>query len=325
MIISISFSLVIYEVLTNELERFAQIQRTRIERRLNDFNSPPPELRQQFQAIPKFDPELVKETKERLVLALIFINFGIIVISGVVGYFLAGKTLKPIQEMVDEQNRFISDASHELRTPLTSLKTAMEVSLRDKNFSVQNAKTLIIESIGEVNQLQALSEHLLQLAQYQKSNNHTIFKTVFLADLVEKSIAKVTPIAKKKQITIINKTRDAKLYGSKYGLIDLLVILLDNAVKYSNKKSFVEIASQKTAKSVSISIQDKGIGIHEKDIPHIFDRFYRADSARSKNQASGYGLGLSIAKKIIDVHNGFIYVKSKINKGTTFTVQLPLK
>lgn len=312
MLISIFFSMVIYRVLDAELERFARAQRFRIERRFSQF---PP--------IPNIDPELIKEAEQRLIISLIIVNISILLISGATGYFLAGKTLRPIQEMVDEQNRFISDASHEFRTPLTSLKTSMEVALRDKQFSLPNAKTLISESIEEVNRLQTLSEHLLQLAQFQKPNNNAILETVSLGEIVNKSIGKVMPMAKQKQITIINKTKDYELQGNKYGLIDLIVILLDNAIKYSNKKSSIEILSQKTAKAVSISIHDKGIGINEKDIPHIFDRFYRADSARSKHHVSGYGLGLSIAKKIAEIHHGSISVKSTIDKGSTFIVKLP--
>src|SRR3989344_3853916 len=112
MVISIAFSLMIYRVLLIEVIRFERAQRVRIERRMQFFNSPIP-----------VSLELIEEIKQRLIFRLFMVNIGIMVISGGLGYFLAGRTLKPIKEMVDEQNRFISDASHELRTPLTSLKS----------------------------------------------------------------------------------------------------------------------------------------------------------------------------------------------------------
>jgi len=143
MIISAMFSLVIYKVLSNEIERFERVQRFRIERRLETG------LRRFPNQIRITNPELIEETKQRILLMLIAINLGILIISGGLGYLLAGRTLKPIKEMVDEQNRFISDASHELRTPLTSLKTAMEVTLRDKNLSLLSAKKTIKKLISK--------------------------------------------------------------------------------------------------------------------------------------------------------------------------------
>src|SRR3990167_5936556 len=127
MLFSVSFSTVIYIALTHEFERFERLQRYRIERRFYNESHTMPNIRERF-PLP-LDPELIKETRNRLGLRLVLINAGILVISGGLGYFLAGRTLQPIKDMVDEQNRFISDSSHELRTPLTSLKIGMEVTL----------------------------------------------------------------------------------------------------------------------------------------------------------------------------------------------------
>lgn len=326
MLISVGFSAVIYKVLTVELDRFSRLQRLQIERRLSEREFTHFESR--FRNVPPrilIDPELAKETKHRLVLFLIVVNGGILFVSGGLAYFLAGKTLKPIKNMVDEQNQFITDASHELKTPLTSLKSAMEVHLRDKHLSLKDAKTLISENITEVNKLQSLSEGLLQLAQYQKPNNHTKFEKVSLASIIKKSIQKVKPQAMGKVITIKDEAQDFEFEGDQYGLSDLLVILLDNAIKYSHKGKSVTIVSKKTDGSLLIMVADQGVGIDEKDLPHIFDRFYRVDSARSKDKTGGYGLGLSIAKKIVDIHRGAITVESKLGKGSTFTVRLPAR
>lgn len=326
MVVSIGFSLVIYKVLTVELDRFSHFQRLRIERRLSGEEFTPFESRLRNTPPRIFaDPELVEETKRRLIFFLVIVNGGILIVSGGLAYFLAGKTLKPIKDMVDEQNQFISDASHELKTPLTSLKSAMEVHLRDKRLNLADAKKLIKENIEEVNKLQSLSEGLLRLASYQKPNNHARFEMVSLASTIKRSIQRVKPQAIKKKIAIKNKSQNFEFEADQYLLSDLLVILLDNAIKYSQKGKSITITSRKTDGSILITVADQGIGINEKDLPHIFDRFYRADLARSKDESSGFGLGLSIAKKIVESHRGQITVESKLGKGSTFTVRLPMK
>lgn len=308
--ISLFFSLVIYSLISHEVDRFAQAQRFRIQRQFGN----------NFFTMPIVDEQLIKETKYRLILNLIVVNGGIILISGALAYFLAEKTLQPIQEMVDEQNRFISDSSHELRTPLTSLKSALEVNLRDKHLTLKDAKTLISESINDVNRLQSLSDELLQLAQYQKPNGHTKFEKIFISKIIEATISKTKPLADKKAIRIHTTLQPLSVFGNFYGLIELFTILLDNAIKYSPPKKTITISTQKTNKTMEISIKDCGIGISNTDLPHIFDRFYRADSARSKETVNGYGLGLSIAKKIADIHHASIIVKSQLGKGSTFSV-----
>ncbi len=317
MVISVSFSAVIYRVDANEVERFDRIQRSRIQNSviIPGFGFVQPQI--------IVDSTLVAETERRIILTLIVINSTILVISGITGYFLAGVTLAPIKEMVDEQNRFISDASHEINTPLTSLKLAMEVYLREKKSTLAEARTLISESIGEVNKLQYLSTSLLQLAHFQKPNGSNKFEKTDISDIIGKAIRRVSLMAKEKNIKIHTKITSAKIYGDKYGLIDLIVIIFDNAIKYSPRESNIEVATKVRDSQVIISISDNGIGIANEDLQHIFDRFYRADAARSKSSKGGYGLGLSIAKKIVDAHSGDLSVKSTIGKGSTFVITLP--
>lgn len=327
MAISLSFSAVIYKVLITEVDRFARMQRLRIERRIREGEFFPPEmhLRGTLPSVAIMDPELVEETKKRLIFMLFLVNGGILILSGGLGYVLAGRTLQPISEMLDEQNRFISDASHELRTPLTSLKSAMEVNLRNKQLTLKDSRTLITESIEEVDKLQLLSDELLQLAQYQKPQVQIKFSKLKPEDAVKQAIQKVKIMAKQKNIPLQQKIQDIEIEGNKDELIKLLTILLDNAIKYSANEKSILVTANKTDSSVEIVIKDQGIGIDKKDLPHIFDRFFRADSARSKTDTIGYGLGLSIAKKIVEIHHGSITVDSELQKGTTFIIRLPLK
>lgn len=318
MLISVSFSLVFYRVQIAELERFARAQRLRIERGLYGVmpGSGGPVI--------IVDPQLINETERRLAFFLIFVNGVILITAGGVGYFLAGRTLRPIQEMVEEQNRFIGDASHELRTPLTSLKSAMEVNLRDSGLSIKEARQLLADSLNEVNKLQTLSEGLLQLAQHHKPDVSKS-ERVSLAVVVKEAIRKIEPLAGQRKIRLESKVTSGWVEGRQLELEQLLVILLDNAVKYSREGGKVTVSAKTTDGQVRVSVADRGVGINRNDLAHIFDRFYRADSARQKSGAGGYGLGLAIAKKIVDGHRGLIKVQSKPEKGSTFTVFLPVK
>ncbi|OGM18883.1 hypothetical protein A2686_05105 [Candidatus Woesebacteria bacterium RIFCSPHIGHO2_01_FULL_38_10] len=325
MTLSILFSLVIYRVLTVEIDRFERAQRFFIERRLEEGDLLPPSDRRHvlFRDRVPINPELIEETKHRILLMLTLANAGILVITGGLGYFLAGRTLRPIKKMMDEQNRFITDASHELKTPLTSLRSEFEVAMLDeKKMNLKEAKQLIKSGFEEIVSLQRLAENLIELTQQQKRIGHLKFSDVSLLEIIEAALKKVIPLAKQKHIIIKNEVDDDILKGEQQSLTELFVILLDNAIKYSPEQSEIKLSSQKTDHHVEIRVSDKGMGIGEKDLPYIFDRFYRADKSRSK--VAGYGLGLSIAKQIVETHNGSILAQSRLNKGTTFIIQLPV-
>ncbi|KKS73511.1 MAG: Sensor histidine kinase, HAMP domain-containing [Candidatus Gottesmanbacteria bacterium GW2011_GWC2_42_8] len=226
--------------------------------------------------------------------------------------------------MVQEQNRFIADASHELRTPLTSIKTQTEVSLRDKKLTLTQAKSLLVSNLEEVDNLQSISDRLLELAQIEKPN-YFVFAPLDFKSVVREAVAKIKPLAKQKQIAISYPHKSQMMDGDRIRLTEMLVIFLDNAVKYSQKKKSINLSSKITGQSLIVKVTDQGIGIDRQDLPHIFERFYRSDKARTNQYVSGYGLGLSIAKKIIDVHHGTIQVTTKKNQGSAFTITLPLK
>ena len=323
MLISIGFSLVIHRVSMNELDRFTRMQRNRLEDRYRNQVILISDTRQPFPEPPYIDMELINEVKKRINITLVVINTSIFIIAGGIGYFLAGKTLSPIENMMTKQNQFISDASHELRTPLTSLKSSFEVNLRDKDLNLDQAKTVIKESVDEVNKIQRLTDSLLDMARYQKLNKQN-FKLVYIDAIVNQSIEKIKLTANNKQIKIVNKTRKIKIPGIENDLVNAFANILDNAIKYSPARSTISISSRSTDSQVNIEIKDQGMGIDKKDLPYIFDRFYRVDQSRSKTKISGYGLGLSIVKNIIDNHHGKILVSSKLNKGTVFTIILPI-
>src|SRR5436189_3681658 len=192
MAISIFFSAVIYFGATREFDRILRVQRYRMEH---------PEIRfrimQQgnfFETIPLpplREPQLIQEAKMRVLQNLIGINTLILLFSSLAGYFLAGRTLKPIKEMVEEQNRFITDASHELNTPLTSLRTSIEVNLRDSQLTLEKAKEVLESNLEETKNLHILSDELIKLTQYQKPNGNFAFETIVLADVIAAAIQKI--------------------------------------------------------------------------------------------------------------------------------------
>lgn len=315
--VSILFSVAIYESADMEFERIQRRQQFRVEHLPYEFLQRPD--------IPTILPFIdVHDLRERLILMLILINTGIIILAGGLGYFLAGRTLKPIKEMVDEQNRFITDASHELRTPITTLISEIEVNLRDKNLSIAEARGLLGSNLEEAIHLKTITDSLLELSQLEKKNTFT-FTIISLREIVESSIRKVQPLAKKKKITFEQKLMEVNVYADKNRLTEVMVILLDNAIKYSPENSLIKITIKSHDGVVSILIKDQGEGIAEVDLDHIFDRFYRVNKSRSKQKVIGYGLGLAIAKKIVDEHKGEISVKSKLGEGSTFSVKLPRK
>jgi len=302
LLISSMFSLVIYRVLSSEVDRFSRIQRFRFE-------------------LSALDPDLISDAKHRILVFLILVNGGVLVISGGLSYWLAGETLKPIKNMVDDQNRFISDASHELKTPLTSLKIAFEVFLLNHKATLAASKTLVKESIGEVDKLQNLSESLLKLAQYQTPNGHSSVGRVTVKEITTEAVKRISPQAKIKHITISENVGSTTLVSDKFSLTDLVVLLLDNAIKYSPEGSKVHLSAKSTGGRIEIAVADAGVGIKPADLPHIFDRFYRTDMARSKTGSGGFGLGLAIAKKIAQSLHANISVASQVGRGSTFSVR----
>jgi two-component system sensor histidine kinase CiaH len=317
MAVSLSLSAIIYRIQLSEIQRVEFAFRTRLGQRLEANRGMGP------MASLISDPEVLEEAKNRITISLVFLNAGIFVVSGGLGYFLAGRTLRPIQEMLDEQSRFVSDASHELKTPITSLKSAFEVYLRNSKPTLPKSKILIRESLEETNKLQALTESLLQLARYKKLNGSKEFSKVAIRKVIWESIKRVRPRADEMGIEIQTNIVPFNLLGDQDSLVNLLTVVLDNAVKYSKRGNVVLISSAKKSGKGLVAIKDQGMGISGKDLPHIFDRFYRADPSRNKTKRDGFGLGLAIAKEITSQHGGVIRVRSKVGQGSTFSIILP--
>ena len=315
MMISVGFSVALFNISSNEIDqglgRQARVLRD------TQLNAPTPGL--DFEQIRQ---QQLDESSNSMRSDLIYYNLIILLLSSVASYFFARKMLEPIREAVEAQNRFTADASHELRTPLTALRTEIEVSLRNKDLNLDESRKLLNSNLEEIEKLETLSNALLKLAKNE--NAKPDFGEVNLEEIVTEAYEKIEKLAQKKIINFENSLRPVMVSGDKHSLVELFVILLDNAIKYSPKNSIVAITIEQLNNRAIVRVTDHGIGIKASELPYIFNRFYRADSARSKENISGYGLGLAIAKQIVELHSGAISVASSPGHGSEFTVKLPV-
>lgn len=314
MAISIGFSVAIYRISAIEIGRGLGRQ-SRMLQELSQTNNP------FFQDFERIREQQIEDSNNEIRTKLYYFNLLILLLSTVGSYYFARSTLKPIEESYESQQRFTADASHELRTPLTAMKTEIEVALRDEKLEIGEAKELLNSNLEEIDKLEQLSKALLKLAKTDAAIKDD-FRDLSLKEVLAESIEKVAPLAEKKAIVLASDLAELQAKGDKQSLGELFVILLENAIKYSPAKSKINIALQKIENHNVIRIKDRGIGIKASDLPHIFERFYRADHSRNKEKVDGYGLGLSIAKQIAEMHGGKISVTSTAGRGSEFVVKL---
>src|SRR3989344_407446 len=317
MAISLSFSAVFFRGVTLEFQRRLNTIEIR-------FNQETPLGWRMMGPVHEFFIDDLREAKTRVLFILLYTNGVIFVMSGIAGYFLAGRTLAPIEQAMEEQKRFVADASHELKTPLTALQTSTEVALRNKKLSLKDAKNALKGNLEDLESLKKLTNDLLSLTSFQQNGNKLPLSKIDVGNVVNSAYKKIAPLAKKKNIIVQLDSKKVNIKSNEEILEKLIAILLDNAVKYTpgGGKVFLSVATGQ--RNLIINVKDTGVGIAKRDIPHIFDRFFRAEASRTKGAADGYGLGLSIAKQIVKLHNGSINVNSTQDKGSTFTVKLPL-
>jgi len=317
MTLSLGFSLVFYK---NSMDTAANGLNRQIAQVRERVNIPAPAGAGVFELIR--ENELTAIRRE-LVFRLFLLNLIMLAGGSFLSLYLAKRSLEPLEEALETQARFSSDASHELRTPLTSIKTEIEVALRSKNLSTKEAKEVLESTLEEVNELDTLTTALLRLSTYDQ--RVTSSEKVKLQTVLDRAYDRVSKQAQAHKVNFKLPATKLSTNGDSDQLVEVFVVLFDNAIKYGNDDSEVSVVVEKQDDNVTIKVQDQGVGILPTDISHVFDRFYRADHSRSKQAVSGHGLGLSLAKTIVEAHRGSVSVESEIDKGTTFTVTLPTK
>jgi len=232
--------------------------------------------------------------------------------------------LQRIESAVARITQFTADASHELRTPVALIRTRAEVTLA-KPRNIDQYRDALKEVLAESERTTALIENLMTLARADTGSETLNFNRTDIGDIAREVSTQAQTLSDAKQLHWSVAIPDAAIWvrGDANALRRLLLILVDNAVKYTPPAGSISLALQRNGSHAEIRVRNNGIGISADDLPHIFDRFYRTDKARSR-ELGGTGLGLSIGRWIANAHGGDIQVETSTPNGTTFVVRLPI-
>lgn len=231
--------------------------------------------------------------------------------------------LASLELTLNRQRRFVSDASHELRTPVAVIRSKTDLALQQQG-EIEEYITVLRQINDESARLSHLISDLMVLARADEGRTSFEMEMVPLHLLVEAVAANAEALAVKRGISLHAETAEpVAVCGDEARLIQVVMNLLDNAIRYTNAGGCVTVSVSKLANKATLAVRDTGIGIQPEHLPLIFNRFYRVDSARTHNSGSNSGLGLSIVDWIVRVHHGSIDVESQPGQGTTFTVTLP--
>ena len=245
------------------------------------------------------------------------------------GYVLSGRALRPIKTAMDSQRTFIADASHELRTPVSVVRTNAELLQRHMQLPEGDASDVDAIALGDIlsesERLGKMVDQMLTLAQADAGESAVSITEVILNELAEDAARSMKALAEARGISLALSTDGAVVVlGDREPLRELLVVLLDNALKYTDDGGRVDLEVKRTQKRAMIAVSDTGCGIPAEALPHIFERFYRVDRARSR-ESGGTGLGLAIARHIVDAHGGTISIESAVERGTKVRIELPAR
>lgn len=238
-------------------------------------------------------------------------------------YFVASVALSQVRNVLRTQKRFIADASHELRTPLSIIKADSEIALFDgENLTSQEAAHTLKSNLEEVDRMSKIIENLLSLSFYDTKVTEIPFEPVNLTKIIERLVEKAQILASKKGVSLSTGNNDPVwVNGNDTALEQMALNLIRNAILYTLPGGSVSVCVKKDQdEHVAFVVQDTGIGISEKDLPHIFNPFYKAERPKTNE---GSGLGLTIVRRIVDRHKGIIRIDSEVGKGTKVTVLIP--
>ncbi|CEO34349.1 two-component sensor histidine kinase [[Clostridium] sordellii] len=275
--------------------------------------------------------EIIKivDTEEMLLNQLKFVLIISIILASITVYFiskfLTKKSLKPIEESWKNQELFVQDASHELRTPLTIIFSKIESIIKRPKNSVEEEMNNLVIVMKEVRRLSKLVSDLLKLTKEDAIITINKSKTNII-DVIGDILIQYEDICQlqSKNLKFNYDLKDQSIYTDKEKLKQILIILIDNAIKYTKEDDYIIVRLFEEGSNIKIEVEDSGIGIKEEELPLIFNRFYRASSHRESNK-DGSGIGLSIAKILIGNLNGKIAVSSKYKKGSIFSIYIPKK
>lgn len=246
-----------------------------------------------------------------------------IILSVIVSFVLSKKNLKALHDNIEKQMEFVQNASHELRTPLTIIQAKQELLLQEPNAKIIDKSEDICLTLNETKRLSSLVKDLMLLSRADNNKITLNKENINIDEYINNVImpyVEVAEIESKKINLELNYKHDIDVDTNK--IYELLIILLDNAIKYTEENDVITISTFEKDNKCVIEIKDTGIGISDEGLERVFERFYREDKARSR-ETGGSGLGLSIADFIVTEHGGTIKASHNNPKGTIFTIKLP--
>ncbi|MGD8393813.1 MAG: phosphate regulon sensor histidine kinase PhoR, partial [Desulfobacterales bacterium] len=244
-----------------------------------------------------------------------------------IGTLVVFHDVTQLRRLEDMRRDFVANVSHEIKTPLTAIKGFVETLQQGKVEKAQEKERFLGIIQKHVDRLNAIIEDLLALSRIEQEdeNKEIEFEPVKISDVFQAAIQLCRPKADEKNIRInLNCEKQATANFDPTLIEQAVVNLLDNAIKFSDPGSTVQVESHHENDQIVIRVQDQGIGIAQKHLPRLFERFYRIDKARSRNMG-GTGLGLAIVKHIAQAHGGYVMVESRLGEGSCFSIHLPQK
>ncbi len=252
------------------------------------------------------------------------------IVAILIGFYVSNRALQPISRSWGRQQQFVADASHELRTPLSVIQANLDIVLTHGNESVLDNMEWLSNAREEIARLTKLTVDLLTLARVDSNQPLLRIQDVDIRQIVNEIGETFQVIAEMKGVRLdwniaSESARDAyQIKADPDRLRQLLVILVDNAIKYTPEQGLVQVSLERHRQTLRFCVKDNGIGISPRDLARIFNRFYRSDQARNRSD-SGAGLGLAIAKWIVKEHKGKMTVTSSLGQGSNFEVMLPVR
>jgi signal transduction histidine kinase len=276
---------------------------------------------QTYVAVVVADRVELEDRYASLIYTLIGAAVGAIVLVAVGGWLLATKAIEPIERTITFMRRFIADAAHELRTPVAVLRSRADVTLQRERDPAAYVDALTAVGL-EAERMGRIVNDLLTLARADAGERAVNPQRLYVDDVALDAVTSVRVLAEQRGVTLaVNEFEEAPAVVDPSLLRQLLVILLDNAVKFTPIGGQVSLSVSRADGRATVTVADTGVGIPPNELPRIYDRFYRGGDARQR--ADGAGLGLSIAKWIVDAHGSSLTVVSEPGRGTTVTVRFP--
>ncbi len=266
----------------------------------------------------------IASNQRALALEIAAIDLGVLILATLGAYVLADRTLRPIQESMDRQQRFAAAASHELRTPLTVLQGTMEVALLRERTPAEY-RQILGDAVTEAGRMGALIGDLLAVARAESDAMALVaLEPLDLREAARAAIEGVRPLAARKGQTLdVDLASPLPVRGDAVKLRQTLANLLDNAVTYTPEGGSIRLSGYRERDQAAVAVRDTGPGIEPRHLPRLFEPFYRVDTARGGGEDHA-GLGLALAAWIARAHGGHLAVDSHVGAGSVFTLTLPL-